>query len=215
MQPVLCMVTDRHRWRTGSERALVERVRAAAEAGVHLVQVRETGLDGPALVRLVKECVVAVTHTPARVLVNDRADLALAAGAHGVHLPAAAPPASRLRPSLPPGFLIGRSVHSQGEAIDAASDGGVNFLLFGTVFPTVSKPGRSATGLRPLADVVAAVPIPVLAIGGMTPGRAAAVASTGAVGFAAIGMFAGDDSDQMRVSMRAARSAFDTLLRFP
>lgn len=128
MRPVVCMVTDRSRFGAGApaEDRLVEAVGAAARAGVHLVQLRERDLDGRTLLRLAARCVDAVRGTAARVLVNDRADVALAAGAHGVHLPGHGAPARRLRAHLPPHLLIGRSVHDVTEAVRAADEGGVD-----------------------------------------------------------------------------------------
>jgi thiamine-phosphate pyrophosphorylase len=186
--PVVCLITDRAR--VGGADGVVERVRWAAGAGVHLVQVRERDLDGGPLTALVRRCVEAVAGSGARVLVNDRLDVALAAGAHGVHLRADSMPARAVRTRCPPGFLIGRSVHARDEAIAAAAAGGLDYLLFGTVFPTASKPGRGATGVSALADVVAATAVPVLAVGGVTPDNVGEVAAAGAAGFAAIGMFA-------------------------
>ena len=187
MTPVICLITDRSR---GGEDATVERVRWAAGAGVHLVQVRERDLDGGPLTSLVRRCVDAVRGSRARVLVNDRVDVALAAGAHGVHLRADSVPAARVRAICPPGFLLGRSVHARDEAIAAAAAGGLDYLLFGTVFATPSKPGRAPAGLAVLADVASAVTIPVLAVGGVTPDTVEQVVRAGAAGFAAIGMFA-------------------------
>jgi thiamine-phosphate pyrophosphorylase len=157
---------------------------------VDLVQVRERDLDGGPLTSLVRRCVDAVRGSRARVLVNDRVDVALAAGAHGVHLRADSVPAARVRAICPPGFLLGRSVHARDEAIAAAAAGGLDYLLFGTVFATPSKPGRAPAGLAVLADVASAVTIPVLAVGGVTPDTVEQVVRAGAAGFAAIGMFA-------------------------
>src|SRR5262245_37717092 len=138
------MITDRHRLAaTDPERLVVERVAAAAASGVDLVQVRERDLDGRALLGLVTRCVGAASGTRTRVLVNDRLDVALAAGAHGVHLRADSMPAPRARTLAPPGFLIGRSVHSVEEAVTAGAGGGLDYLLFGAVFTTVSKPGQT------------------------------------------------------------------------
>ena len=187
MTPVICLITDRSR---GGADATVERVRWAAGAGVHLVQVRERDLDGGPLTALVRRCVEAVRGSRARVVVNDRVDVALAAGAHGVHLRADSMPAPRVRALCPAGFLVGRSVHARNEAIDAAAAGGLDYLLFGTVFATMSKPGRAPVGLAVLADVASAVTIPVLAVGGVTPDKVEQVVMAGAAGFAAIGMFA-------------------------
>jgi thiamine-phosphate pyrophosphorylase len=115
------MVTDRQRLGADAEDLLVDRVAAAARAGVHLVQVRERDLEGAALMQLVERCVVAVRSTFARVIVNDRLDVALAAGAHGVHLRSDSMPAGRVRAVVPRGFLIGRSVHAAGEAARVSS----------------------------------------------------------------------------------------------
>jgi thiamine-phosphate diphosphorylase len=182
------MVTDRARC-DGQDR-LVEMVRSAAAAGVHLVQVRERDLEAKALFELVLRCVSAVEATHTRVLVNDRLDVALAAGAHGVHLPSHGVPAQRIRRIAPPGFLIGRSVHGVEEAKTVVRDGGLDFLVFGTVFTSGSKPGARPAGIDALRAVAATVPVPVLAIGGITAERIGTVISAGAAGIAAIGLFA-------------------------
>lgn len=216
MRPVLCLVTDRHRLAPGVDAgaqldALVDCVAAAARAGVDLVQVRERDLDGGALMRLVQRCVLAVRGSRARVLVNDRADVALAAGAHGVHLPGHGVPASRLRLLTPPGFLVGRSVHHATEAERVVRDGGVDYLVFGAVFPTPSKTGINPAGIRGLRDAVAAVSVPVLAIGGVTLERAPQIARAGAAGFAAIGLFADactDRGDHLHALVAGAALAF-------
>jgi thiamine-phosphate diphosphorylase len=187
--PVVCLITDRARGGGGVD-AVVARAAWAARAGVHLIQVRERDLDGAALTTLVRRCVEAVRGTRARVLVNDRVDVALAAGAHGVHLRADSMPASRVRALCPPGFVVGRSVHTRDEAVAVAAGGGLDYLLFGTVFATASKPGRPPAGLRALSDVALAVSLPVLAVGGITPDKVHEVVGAGAAGFAAIGMFA-------------------------
>ena len=188
MTPVICLITDRARDAGGAD-ATVERVRWAARAGVHLVQVRERDLDGGPLTRLVRRCVDVVRGSSTRVLVNDRLDVALAAGAHGVHLRADSMPAARVRTLCPAGFLVGRSVHARDEAIDAVAAGGLDYLLFGTVFASASKPGRPPAGVAALGDVASAITIPVLAVGGVTPDKVGEVVTAGAAGFAAIGMF--------------------------
>ncbi len=187
----MCFVTDRRRFGASWEDALVRRVRAAAVEGVHLIQVRERDLDGGPLTRLATACVDAVGGTSARVLVNDRFDVALAAGAHGIHLRSDSFPASRIRASAPRGFLIGRSVHSVSDAVAAAEDAAVDYLIFGTVFASDSKPDRPAAGLRELTAVAGATRLPVLAIGGMTSARIADVMRAGAAGVAGISMFDG------------------------
>ena len=196
MQPVVCMITDRRRF--PAEDALVQRVAAVAAAGVTLVQVREQDMEARDLSRLVARCVTAVRNTRTRILVNDRLDVALTSGAHGVHLRGDSIRASRARALAPIGFVIGRSVHTVDEAITAHAEGGVDYLLFGAVFATASKPGQPPAGVQALADVVRATPLPVLAVGGVSSDTAPRLAGTGCAGFAAIGWFA--DGDEATVS---------------
>jgi thiamine-phosphate diphosphorylase len=192
MQPIVCMITDRRRL-AGGDDALVDRVAAAAAAGVELVQVRERDMEARELSRLVTRCVDAVRGTRARILVNDRLDVALTAGAHGVHLRSDSMPASRARSLAPIGFLIGRSVHSLAEAVAASEGGGLDYLLFGTVFATASKPGQVPAGVNALAEISAAVHLPVLGVGGVSRQTAAQLEGTRCAGFAAIGWFADAD----------------------
>ena len=202
MRPVVCLITDRTR--SGSVETLVERVSAAARAGVDLVQVRERDLDGGALLDLVRRCVVAVRSTSTRVIVNDRVDVALAAGAHGVHLRHESIPAPRVRTMTPRGFLVGRSVHTLRAADAAAASGGLDYLLAGTVFPTASKAGRAPAGPALVSAMAAATTLPVLAVGGMTMERIEAVARAGAAGFAAIDLFASAPLDGLRAIVKEA-----------
>jgi thiamine-phosphate pyrophosphorylase len=170
---------------------VVAQVAAAARSGVHLVQIRERDLEGRALLRLVRACVAAVERTPTRVLVNDRLDVAIAAGAHGVHLRGESIPAPRVRTMAPSPFVIGRSVHDPDEAQRVTNEGGLDYLVFGPVFETSSKPGREAAGLDALRSVVRRTTLPVLGVGGVTSERVTALTEAGAAGFAAISLFAG------------------------
>jgi thiamine-phosphate pyrophosphorylase len=204
------MVTDRRRVAADQETHLTDRVAAAARAGVHLIQVRERDLEARSLTRLVARLIEAVRGTGARVLVNDRLDVALAAGAHGVHLRGDSLPAARARRVAPPPFIIGRSVHTREEALRAQDGGGLDYLVFGTVFTTESKPGLGAAGLDALADVVVATCLPVLAIGGVTHASLHLVQQAGAAGFAAIGLFSDCAVDQLQDSVHQASLLFDT-----
>ena len=189
---------------------LVDRVAAAAHAGVHLIQIRQPDRDARGLIRLVQRAMAAVRGTEARVLVNDRADVAIAGGAHGVHLRGDSMPAARVRTIVPSGFLIGRSVHSADETMRVTSDGSVDYVIFGTVFPTTSKPGATVSGPGVLAASAQATTVPVLAIGGMDPVRAREVAQAGAAGIAAIGLFAEPQVEALRATVERVVSAFDT-----
>jgi thiamine-phosphate pyrophosphorylase len=184
-------VTDRRRFGLSID-ALVDRVAIAARRGVDVIQVRERDLPDRELLSLVRRIVDASGGTAARVIVNDRADIAIAAGAAGVHLRADSVPARRVRAIVPAGFLVGRSVHTLAEADAAIAGGGCDYLLFGTVYPSMGKPdGHPVAGLARLEEVCRRSPLPVVAIGGVDRSRVAAIRAAGAAGFAAIGLFMG------------------------
>ena len=191
---MLCLVTDRRRLGTAlrlEAREWIDAVRAqvfaAAAAGIDLVQLREPDLDAADLLRLAKAVVSDTRHTATRIVVNDRLDVALAAGAAGVHLKERSFPVESVRALTPPGFLIGRSLHAlanEGVADEA------DYLVAGTVLPTLSKPAVTGLGWVGLAAVVrSAGGRPVLAIGGIDLPSIPFVAASGAAGLAAIGAF--------------------------
>jgi thiamine-phosphate diphosphorylase len=175
------------------------------DAGVELVQIREKDLSGRALEDLVGWAVFLASSRQGgatRIIVNDRLDVALACGAAGVHLPADGIPVSAARRAGPPGFLIGASTHTLDEARRAAADG-ADYVFFGPVFATASKPGVRPVGVEVLAEVVEKLACPVFALGGMTPQRLGEVASAGAAGVAGISVFSEEDS--LREMMKAVR----------
>src|SRR5688500_5304997 len=160
--PILCLVTDRQRTSPPGDDSIVRLAGRAAAAGVGLIQVRERDLDDRRLLSVVRGIVAAVSGSGTRVVVNDRTDVAIVAGAHGVHLRADSPSADRIRAIAPAGFLIGRSVHSAAEA--AAADSSVDYLIAGTVYPSRSKPeGTPVLGLAGLTEVCRSSRVPVLA----------------------------------------------------
>ena len=182
-------VTDRRRAGIDLD-TLVDRARRAARGGVDVVQVRERDLPDAELAALVRRMVRALSGTGTRVLVNDRADVALVAGAAGVHLRGDAPPASRIRAIVPRAFVIGRSVHSLSEIDRALADGACDYLMFGTVFRSLGKPAdHPVAGLEGLREACRRSSLPVIAIGGITEERDAQVADAGASGVAAVGRF--------------------------
>ena len=207
---MICLITPVVR-NSQEEAPLLERIDAAARAGVALIQIRQTEMDGGALSSLVRRAVEIVQGTGARILVNDRVDVALAAGAHGVHLRGVSVPASRVRALAPEGFVIGRSVRSPEEASDAALSEGLDFLMFGTVFESGSKPGMAAAGTTRFAATCQSTALPVLGVGGMIPSRLHEVAAAGAAGFAAIGLFAKTSIEQFPDLIREADMAFHEL----
>ena len=201
--PVICLVTG-----GGPPEALLTLFRDAALAGVDLIQVREPGLDDRALVALTREAVDRARQTHCRVVVNDRLDIALAANAAGVHLRGASMPANRVRGVFAGSFLLGRSVHDRQEAL-AAAQSGCDYLIFGTVFPSRSKPpGHPVAGLDQLHEIATAVQIPVLAIGGISTENAATAIAAGAAGVAGIELFR--SGVPIRSTVSCLRRSFDT-----
>jgi thiamine-phosphate pyrophosphorylase len=196
--------------------ALVHQARAAATAGVVLVHLRESDLSASRLADAARAIRAALTSLGARLVVNDRVDVALASKADGVHLKSSSIEVLDARRLLGTARLVGRSVHAVAEMRHAEH---ADYVVFGAVFPSRSKPeGWTPAGPTALAESVrTARHQPVLAIGGITVETAAAAARCGAAGIAAIGAFLPaegaplDESVQQRVS--ALRLAFDSASR--
>ncbi len=211
MRKILYAISDRKRLAI-DERALVRRIGWLARAGVDFIQVREHDLADRRLVALTRDAVAASRGTTARILVNGRADVAVAAGADGVHLRGDSYDARRLRAWTPPGFLVGRSVHTLDEAGAAERLGGCDFLLFGTIYPSRGKPaGHPTAGVDGLAAACHSVRMPVFAIGGIDIARVPEVAAAGAAGIAAVDLFFRlDDERDAAARVTATRHAFDS-----
>jgi thiamine-phosphate pyrophosphorylase len=192
-QPIICYVTDRKSLGDGESGAgVLGRIRVAAAAGVDWVQIREKDLSGLELLGLAREAVAE--RAGARVIVNDRVDVALAAGAAGVHLGreslAARDVVSWCRGGhAPADFFVGVSCHSLEEA-RAAEEAGAAYIFFGPVFDTPSKRRMNEPqGVARLGEICRVVAIPVLAIGGVSEENAGECIRAGAAGIAAIRMF--------------------------
>ncbi len=170
---------------------ILDAIESAAAGGVDWIQIREKDLPPRALLELTRAALSRTRNYPAGILVNSRLDIAVAAGAGGVHLTSDAPPPQRLRAAAPAGFLFGVSTHTPEETERAAREG-ADFAVFGPVFPTPSKPPAAAVaGLEKLADACARSSIPILALGGVAPKRIRSCMSAGAAGIAGISMFQG------------------------
>ncbi len=178
--------------------SLMACIHRAIECGVDFVQIREKDLDDRTIFGLTRGALAHANLTQCRVLVNGRADIALAAGAHGVHLPSKGLQIDDIRKWVPDDFLIGVSVHTLSEIRSACAQG-ADYLLVGHIFPTESKAGFGAPlGLRRLRNACAASNVPVLGLGGITPERRDSVLKAGAAGIAGIGLFQGKSLPQFR-----------------
>jgi thiamine-phosphate pyrophosphorylase len=214
-RPSVYAVSSRKRLAPGARtvvaevRALTRWIETAAVAGVDVVQIREPGLEARILCDLVRDAVRLVGGSPTLVLVNDRADVARAGGAAGVHLPSRGLPDAVAR-QIGPDWLIGRSIHDDVAETGAEAD----YLIFGTVFPSRSKPGEGASpaGLLGLRHAVDRFEKPVLAIGGIALEHLASCFAQGAAGVAAIGLFLPAGSEPGAVgpaeAVQAIRAAF-------
>lgn len=196
------LITDRARVRG---RSLEEVVSAAIDGGVNVVQLREKDLPTAELYDLAIT-LRAVVLGRALLLVNDRVDVALAAGADGVHLPERSLPGEKVRGLVGEHIIVGRSVHSVDAAARAQAEG-VDYVQVGAVYETASKPGAAPSGLELVRAVGDAVRVPVIAVGGITAARVVEVIQAGADGIAVIGAIM--DADDPPAAAGALRRALD------
>lgn len=182
-------------------------VEAAVAAKVPLFQIREKTLPARVLFELTERAAEITRGSDTRLLVNDRSDIARAAGADGVHLTSQSLPADVVRRTYGAEFFIGVSTHSLDEA-RAARVGGANFVVFGPVFETESKREFGAPqGLNRLAEVTNGLRgFPVVAIGGITLENAGACFKAGASGVAAIRLL--NDAERMSSIVAGIRSVY-------
>jgi thiamine-phosphate pyrophosphorylase len=176
--PRLHLITNRHLCGDRPQAAIVAE---AVRGGLGAVQLREKDLGPAALLDEAELLLPVLGGTP--LIVNGQVEVARAAGAAGVHLPGDAGPVAVARAALGAAALIGRSVHSLEEARSAEAEG-ADYVILGTIFATDSKPGRAPAGLPLVTAVARAVSIPVIAIGGIDEGNAAATLAAGAWGLA-------------------------------
>ncbi len=181
--PRLYLITDRRR--TGG-RPLLQVLEAALEGGVRMIQLREKDLSGRELLDLAAALRRLTHRYGAKLLINDRIDIALAVDADGVHLPADSFAPGEALALLGEGKIVGVSTHAAAEAEIAAGQG-ATFITFGPVYFTPSKaPFGEPRGTGELEDVCRKVNVPVYALGGVDAGKAAEVTAAGAFGAAMI-----------------------------
>ena len=180
----LIVITDR---RLAAPRDLLDVVRAALEAGAPAIQLRDKTADARMLFQQARALLPLTRQHGALLFVNDRVDVALAAGADGVHLGPDDLPVEAVRRATPPEFLVGFSTDDPALARRAAAAGAA-YIGCGAVFGTTTKDvGDEHIGPEGLHRVVQAVAVPVIGIGGVTPDNVARVAAVGAAGAAVVG----------------------------
>ena len=194
----LMLVSDRARL---APRTLPELAGEAARAGVDDIQVREKALGGRALAELVRAVARAVAGTPARVLVNGRADVAVAGGARGVQLPEDGLDVRAVKASFPE-LVVGASRHTA-DGVRQAAEEGADFVILGPVFATPGKESR-VLGLAAFEQAVRGVGVPVYAIGGIESANARAVVDAGARGLALLRPFLHGDPGAIVAEIRGA-----------
>jgi thiamine-phosphate pyrophosphorylase len=208
-RPILCYVTDSRALTedpANRRDALLERIAAASAAGIEWIQIREKDLSGREISALTAAAIAKTKNSTqlgtssAKIIVNDRVDVAIANHAQGLHLGGNSMPAKNIcdwlkgnadrhEVTVRQNFEVGVSCHSLKEAL-VAEKSGATYIFFGPIFATPSKQTFGPPqGLSRLAEVCNAVKIPVLAIGGITTENAQTCLNAGAAGLAAIRLF--------------------------
>lgn len=181
---------------------ILDIIALAIEENVSLIQIREKRLSARLLCELTEAALALTQRSSTKLLVNDRADIAMACGADGVHLTSNSIPVTVIRSMVPAEFIVGVSTHSLGDVVTAIEHGG-NFAVLAPVFSTPRK--GEPLGIDRLAKVCEATrPFPVLALGGIDEKNVAEVLRAGARGLAAIRAM--NEPEKLRDLMRTVRS---------
>ena len=177
-------------------------IRRAVQFNISMIQIREKKLCGKLLFELAREAAEITAHSKTKLLINDRADIALAANADGVHLTANSISAEIIRREFPAKFIIGVSAHTFDE-LQEAKNQHADFAVYSPIFalPHKGKP-KGLNDLRKVCGKLA--PFPILALGGIDENNYLSVADAGAKGFAAI-RFLNDEGNLEKLSQNRLR----------
>lgn len=176
----VCVITD-----PGAPLPVIEQARAGARGGAWAVQLRDKTASDALLHALAVALLPEMEALGVRLIVNDRIEVALSAGAHGLHIGQGDGDPAQARARLGPGRILGLSVETPAQAL--RTPGCIDYVGAGPVRATATKPDHAApVGMAGLARIVAGVNVPAIAIGGLGPGDAAALRAAGAVGLAVV-----------------------------
>jgi len=203
MDPSLYVVLDRA---AAGGRDLAEILDAALAGGARLIQLREKDWPSGRVLPLAERLRARCRAAGATFVVNDRVDLAVAAGADGVHVGQDDLPARAARPLLRPGMILGVSTHSVEQARAAQADG-ADYIAVGSMFPTRSKAGFELVGPDLLRKLRGEIRVPLIGIGGITHANVGEVIAAGADGVAVISAVCAAEDP------RAAAERFVALIR--
>ncbi len=206
--PLLALILDPSRIEVHKLPKLAE---IASNEQVDLIILRSRNSPSGELFDLAKK-LRSLISPPSRFLLNDRTDIAILAGADGVHLPEEGLRAEQVRELFKRTShnkpIIGRSVHSLDRALRSAEEG-VDYLIAGTMFPTPSKPGKKKfEGPELIAKISEKLSLPILGIGGITPENARQIITAGGSGVAVIGTIA--QSPDPKKAIRNLRRALES-----
>jgi thiamine-phosphate pyrophosphorylase len=212
----LYLVTDRS---LSLVRPLVDVVREAVAGGVTCVQLREKHATSREFYNLARALLAVTRPAGVPLIVNDRLDIALAAGADGVHVGQSDLPPAAVRRLVPPDFIVGVSAESPADAVQAAADG-ATYVAASPVFATPTKTDTApALGLDGVAALRAALPpaCPLVAIGGIHLDNAASVLAAGADGLAVVSEIMSGPSPRLAASalLNVLRAAAPSAANYP
>jgi thiamine-phosphate pyrophosphorylase len=207
MDPTLYVILDRS---AGGGRDILALLEAAIQGGSRMIQLREKEWPSGRVFPLAERIAARCREAGVTFILNDRVDLAIAVGAHGVHLGQEDLPPAAARRMLPRGAVLGLSTHSLEQA-KAAVAAGADYVAVGSIFPTGTKPNFQLVGPELIRSVRSHVPVPLVGIGGITPDNVAEVIRAGADGVAVISAVCGaadpaGAAARFLAAIRAARS---------
>ncbi len=202
----LCLVTDRE---IGRGRPLVEVVMRAVTGGVTMVQLREKAATTRAFLEEARALKAVLADHGVPLIVNDRADVALAVGADGVHVGQTDMPVEAVRAVVGPGMTIGLSI-TDAEQIARADAGAADYLGIGPVHPQKTKPDAATPlGLGGFAKLRRMTAKPVLAIGGVKAGDVPMLVEEGATGVAVVSAIMGAEDPEVAARLFARAWAIE------